>query len=141
MWDLTTWECVKTIDAGGYVVAMIMFDDKLISTSSEKIKVLLLLLHLNQFVTSTSNQSGARKNHCQNTKISAMRIKSFRTFPCVHVPDLIKTHKSTQVSKTYHLLIGMGFCLWKMRENSGRTFGCSACYLYDRRRKVCLGLG
>ena len=92
---MNTWECVKTIDADGYVMAMIMFDDKLISASSEKIKVLLLLLHLNQVVTSTSNQSGARKNHRQNTIISAMRIiDSFLTFPCVQVPHLNKKKKN-----------------------------------------------
>ena len=93
---MNTWECVKTIDADGYVMAMIMFDDKLISASSEKIKVLLLLLHLNQVVTSTSNQSGAGKNYRQNTIISAMRIiDSFLTFPCVQVPDLKKKKKNT----------------------------------------------
>ena len=86
VWNLNTWECVKTIDADGYVMAMIMFDDKLISASSEKIKVLLLLLHLNQFVTCTSNQSGARKNHRQNT-ITMRKFDSFLTFPCVQVPD------------------------------------------------------
>ena len=102
MWNLNTWECVKTIDADGYVRAMIMFDDKLISTSSEKIKVLLLLLHLNQVVTSTSNQSGAGKKHRQNTIISAMRIiDSFLTFPCVQVPDFTNYSLSSSALFVY----------------------------------------
>jgi hypothetical protein len=70
---------------------MIMFDDKLISTSTNEIKVLLLLRHLNQTVTSTSNPMGARKNHRCNTQHSTMRIfDGFHALVCGQVPPLNK---------------------------------------------------
>ena len=72
---------------------LVKFEGKLISTSSNEIKVMLLLLHLNQFVTSTSNQMGARKKHRSNTKKSTMRIfDGFHALVCCQVPYLTILH-------------------------------------------------